>query len=70
MHPSPYELTERCGLGNVPHDEWDSSKERPTKLWRTLGAGSAPGGNLVISPSLILLDRAVERLGRKLGVDD
>jgi hypothetical protein len=70
MHPSPYELTEHYGLGNVPDDEWDSSKERLTKLWRTLGARSAPGGNLVIDPSLIHLDRAVERLGRKLGVHE
>lgn len=68
LHPAPFELKKKYGDGEVPDEEWKAGTTRLTKLWRTLGCETAPGGNLVLDPSLNRLDKAVARLAKKLGL--
>lgn len=68
LHPAPFELSEKYGVGKVPNNEWKSGTKRLTRLWRTLGFEPALGDNLVLDPSLNVLDKAISRLGRRLGI--
>ncbi|MCF4123039.1 hypothetical protein L1785_18850 [Antribacter sp. KLBMP9083] len=65
LHPSPFELREKRE-DDVPDHEWEAGIRKLTELWMSLGAEPAPGGNLVIDPTLIHLQNAVDQLYKNL----
>lgn len=61
LRPSPFEL-HAMYADEVPQAVWAAGVQKLTDLWCSLGAEPARGGNLVIDPTLVHLQEAVDRL--------